>query len=200
MPLQFLPVALSLSDPKTQAKANSLAAAAEKLLCRLKGSCAPKFAAAVASVGFAGYRRGTSSAWNYYSNEGIHLTQDLSKWYNAQAWYFGSGYWEKLRQAGLDNCCLKQKWPPTEAFPLTGKPSIATKLVNLPNGKQVEVDPERFDPTSFQQEVDDYFRKQGGIAPNTGITTTQQNTPLQTPLIAGNALPLGLLAWLFFKS
>ncbi len=190
-PQAILATAQILSDPKTQKKANQLIAYIEGLICRVKGSCSPKFSAVIAQIGIAGYRRGTSSSWSYYLHNGIHLTQDLTKFYNAQNWYFGSGYWEKFRNAGLDNCCLKQKWPPTEAFPLSGKPLIISTMAKLPNGLQFEVDPERFDPTTYQMELDDFFKRQGGV----------QELPKQTPTITPNVasgtglLPLLLIAF-----
>src|SRR5574342_483326 len=193
----FLPIALTMSEPKFQKKANNLLASVEKIICRIKGSCSPKFIAAVAKVGAAGYRRGTPNAWSYYLPNGICLTQDLSKFYNAVNWYMGSGYWESLKQAGLDECCLKQKWPPTEAFPLVGLPLKESLMVKLPNGLQIEVDPDKFDPNTFQQELDEYFKKKGGVTepPPTGSGANGTGAGTTTPITASlsGLLPLALL-------
>lgn len=190
-----LPLLLTLSEKKTQDKINSVQKQINDLICRAKGSCSPKIAQAVASVGIAGYRLGTTQKWNYYHTSGVHLTFDLTKFYNAQAWYLGSGYWEKLKNAGLDACCLKDKWPPAEAFPLAGA-SAPTSFVKLPDGREIEIDPKRFDMTAFQREVDEFFRTKG----NDVSIIPQNTTTVTAPLGGMGVLPLLALAFLGAKS
>ncbi len=193
----ILPVALSLFSPAVQAKTNKLLNEIQKLICRTKSPCGPKFAQAIQKTGgYQGYRRGTTTKWNYYLPNGIYLSWDLGKATNAQNWYLGSGYWEKLKNVGLDSCCLRSKWPPSEAFPLMpNKPIVAHNIVKLPNGSELEVDPEKFDLATWQKEIDEYFAtekdKGKAVIVDTGggtITPPLQGSPIM-PLL------LMLAAW-----
>jgi hypothetical protein len=187
-----LPVVLALFSPEVQKKTNGLLNEIQKLICRTHSPCGPKFIQAIQRTGgFVGYRRGTTTKWNYYLPNGIHLSWDLGKATNAQNWYLGSGYWEKLKNAGLDSCCLRSKYPPSEAFPLAqNKPIVAHRTVKLPNGSEFEVDPEKFDLVSWQNEVDEYFAttkdKGGAIIVDTGggtVTPSMQGSPLMPMLL-----------------
>jgi len=194
VPPAFLPGAMKMAEKDFQARSKLFLAQAEKLICQLKGSCSPKFQQAVASVGIAGYRRGSTTAFEFYLNNGLNLTQDLTKKHNYQAWYFGSGYWEKLKNTGLDNCCLKQKHPPSEAFPLINSVLPKAVWINLPSGDQVAVDPDRFDPNNYQMELDEYFKKTGNIPSSPIVNEIPKNTSMETPIVSGQALlPLLLL-------
>lgn len=186
MPVITIPLTLAL--PATQKKTNALIAKLSALVCRAKGSCSPKIINIVQKIGYAGYRRGSPDKWNYYLDNGIHLSWDLSKFYNAQNWYFGSGYWQRLKDAGLDNCCLKSKWPPAEAFPIKYPNIKPHQLVELPNGDKLEVDSEVFDMNNWQRELQEYQKAN----PNSPIVP--QDGQIVTPPLQGNALlPLGLL-------
>lgn len=150
---KFLAPALFLAGNPIVAAAAAVWSFIDSIGCRLHSGCAPKLRAAVSQIGYAGYRLGTQSQWNYYLPNGINLTWDLSKFYNAQVWYAGGGYFEKLKNTGIDHCCLKSKWPPAEAFPLSGAMRQHI-IVRLPDGKTFEADPQVFDMNTYQKELD----------------------------------------------
>lgn len=186
---------------KQKATANLWASYLDKLACRLKGSCSPKITQAVASVGKAGYKRYRTlkkDEWYYYLPEGMLLrwhTLESGYWDSAQVWFLGSGYAEKLKNAGLDPCCLKSKWPPSEAFPPhpDGKTIEDSQHIEkkTPDGKTFWVDPYVFDALAFQQAWEN--RK-----------PVDTPSPLPQPIISGgtpdlSGLALPLLAFLFLR-
>lgn len=95
----------------------------QSFVCRLQGSCSGRIANAVEKVGPAGYRRvmkNDAKKWEAFLSNGQHIAWDSSRSDSQRAWYGASGYWAKLRDTGLDRCCLKSasSYPPSEAFPL----------------------------------------------------------------------------------
>lgn len=95
----------------------------QTFVCRLKGSCKGRLEDACRKVGYAGYRRvvrDNPREWEAFLMNGQHLSWDNSRLDSQKMWYGVSGYWHKLKDTGLDRCCLKSTngYPPSEAFPL----------------------------------------------------------------------------------
>lgn len=93
------------------------------VICRAQGSCSGRIQEAVRKAGVAGYRRHLASdprKWEAFLSNGQHLRWDASSMDSQKYWYGSSGYWAKLRDTGLDRCCLKSasNYPPSEAFPV----------------------------------------------------------------------------------
>ena len=118
--------------------------------CQLKGSCSPKFQQAVLATGGAvGYKRvkfenGKRLEW-WFLNTTEYLSWDNAAPNAMKTWYQASGYWQKLKDAGLDSCCLKQTFPPAEAFPDKGNFAGVTEIIV--DGVKVQVDKGSYDPS-----------------------------------------------------
>lgn len=125
------------------------------ITCQLKGSCSPKFQAAINATGGAvGYKRvrmenGKRLEW-YFLNTTEFLSWDNAAPNSMQTWY-KAFYWQKLHDAGLDKCCLKQTYPPAEAFPDKGE--FAGITVLTVDGIKVEVDKASYDPAVHKFET-----------------------------------------------
>lgn len=149
MPVPFALLAVKKVD-MVQGLVNKIDQFIDGIKCQLKGSCSPKFNAAIAATGGAvGYKRvkfenGKRLEWWFLS------TTEYLSWDNAapnamKTWYQASGYWDKLRAAGLDSCCLKQTFPPAEAFPDKGAFGGITEI--MVDGVKVQVDKASYDPS-----------------------------------------------------
>lgn len=168
--------------------------------CKLKGSCSPKFQAAVlASGGAVGYKRvkyeGGKRLEYWFLNTTEYLSWDAAAPNSMKTWYQASGYWQKLKDAGLDPCCLKQTYPPAEAFPDKGEFG-GISIIKV-DGINVEVDKATYDPSVHKFET---LAASGDYTE--GDTTPKQiSTGAQTS--GGNGLALlaaaGAAFWFFRK-
>lgn len=164
--------------------------------CRLKGSCSPKFQAAVLATGGAvGYKRvkfegGKRLEW-WFLNTTEYLSWDAAAPNSMKTWYQASGYWQKLKDAGLDPCCLKQTFPPAEAFPDRGNfGGVSTIIVD---GVKVEVDQASYDPSVHK------FETLAAVGDYTAGDTTPKVISTGAQTSGGNSLALlGLAAGAFF--
>lgn len=161
--------------------------------CQLKGSCSPKFQAAVNATGGAvGYKRvkyenGKRLEW-WFLNTTEYLSWDNAAPNSMQQWY-KAFYWQKLADAGLDKCCLKQTYPPAEAFPDKGDfGGITTIIVD---GVKVDVDKASYDPSVHKFET---------LAATGDVKVTDRNVSTVADTNGGNGamLAVAALAGVFF--
>lgn len=155
MAVPFALIAVKKVDT-VQSLVKKIDAFIQNLQCRLKGSCSPKFTAAIAATGgTVGYKRvrfenGKRLEW-WFLNTTEFLSWDNAAPNSMKAWYQASGYWDKLRAAGLDPCCLKQSFPPAEAFPDRGEFGGITEI--YVDGVKVQVDKVSYDPSVHKFET-----------------------------------------------
>lgn len=161
--------------------------------CQLKGSCSPKFQAAVNATGGAvGYKRvkyenGKRLEW-WFLNTTEYLSWDDAAPNSMRTWY-KAFYWQKLADAGLDKCCLKQTFPPAEAFPDKGDfGGITTIIVD---GIKVDVDKALYDPSVHKFET---LAATGDVKVNDRNVQTVANTAEGN----GAMLAVAALAGVFF--
>lgn len=160
------------------------------IICRLQGSCRDRIAEAVRKVGYAGYRRvmpNDGRKWEMFLSNGQHLSWDSTRMDSQKLWFGVSGYWTKLRDAGLDRCCLKSmnSYPPSEAFPFAAD--------GLPYDGLVRVDADGFladyDRIGFTEKKLESFRSVRIVAqygPQDAIPPFQNS---KTGVYAGGLVP-----------
>lgn len=185
MALPVLSTILTLSSPAGQQKLSDFQKFLNEVVCRLHTSCHPKLEQITRKVGYAGYSKGEGQTWSIYLENGLMLWEKPGYPLGAKDWYVRSGYWERLKNAGLDPCCLRQSLPPSEAFPFRTQPRKEPISVKLPDGRIVLADPDVFDPNSYQRELDSFTQSQTGTQPLTVAPTLAPASPLALPLLIG---------------
>jgi len=199
MPVPFVFAAISAAG-SVRDKINAVGKFVSGIQCKLKGSCSPKFSAAVnASGGPVGYRRYMSNGkdWYYFLNTTEHLTwhavSSEKDGASAREWYYGNGYWDKLKNAGLDNCCLKEGFPPSEAFPKASDGRLYEGLLTVQVGtRKILVDKVSFDANTHKFEDPATGKQETAvIAPTLGTETKQAGL--------GAVIPLAIAAFTFLR-
>jgi len=123
------------------------------LACKAQGSCKDNFNKAIAATGgTVGYRRRTRDGGEqWFLNTTESISWDDSAPNAMRTWYQVSGYWQKLKDAGLNPCCLKQTYPPAEAFPFAADGKLFDGWLTIRVGEfDVNVDKISYNPDVHQ--------------------------------------------------
>lgn len=176
MPASIIVGAIS-STPQGKAFLKEVTDFIANLKCRFKGSCGPKFAEIVKKTGgHIGYKRLDAQGRVYYF---LNDTQYFTTQAQMETWYKASGTWKRYKDAGLEPCCLRQNFPPDEAFtvPTDGKGFGGSIELNV-DGFRVLVDKNSYDPNIHK------------FTSGTTVSTDPAKNGGDKPQAGSNLLPL----------